>query len=82
MNCHFLTNRMKCWRRDACAVLRSPAEATAKGYVKFWQRTGPRPSARYREPGDTRNLWADATQTLILGDTLSCRVCKEERRIF
>lgn len=65
--------------REACAVSRSPTEATVSGYVKFWGRTGPRPSAGCRDAGDRRRLWADAGQTLILVDTLSC---KEERRVF
>lgn len=46
----------------------SQTEAAVKGYVKFWQRRGARPSARRTDPGDTRNLWADAQRTLILVD--------------
>lgn len=53
-------------------------EATVRGYVKFWQRPGMRPSVRRTEPGDVRNLWADAGETLILVDARSCRLCEEE----
>lgn len=59
--------KQKC---ECCVAERlvSQAEAAVKGYVKFWQRRGARPSARCTDPGDTRNLWADANRTLILVD--------------
>ena len=52
MNCHFLTNRKKCWSRGACAVVRSPTEELLK---VTWG------CGREREQG--RQLAAETQQT-------------------